>query len=208
MVELTNEGSGRENFSTSSTGVSPPSLIMSSRRESTVFWIWGRIASICSRVKIGSIMPLQVEGESGSDPEPVACKLRMSFTFDACAVVHPCRQRSAYSSLRPFHPHSALENQDEYAPIQRKRKNHRVSNLDHRQQAPPTLDKRSSVNTLQTSLCLTTSHALLPSHNSTLETGSEARSLAYSTGGSAAARRAKGNLGGLEAGVGKIGANY
>lgn len=81
-------------------------------------------------------------------------------------------------------------------------------NLDHRQQAPPTLDKRSSVNTLQTSLCLTTSHAWLPSHNSTLETGSVARSLAYSAGGSAAAGRAKGNLGGLEAGVGKMGANY
>lgn len=62
----------------------------------------------------------------------------------------------------------------------------------------PTLDNRSSVNTLQTCLCLTTSHAWLPSHNSTLETGSVARSLAYSTGGSAAAGRANGNFGGLE----------
>lgn len=64
VEELTNEGSGRENFSTSSTGLSQPFLIMLSRRESTVFWIWGRIASICSRVKICSIMPLHVKGEN------------------------------------------------------------------------------------------------------------------------------------------------
>lgn len=61
MKKLTKEGRGRENFSTSSTGFSPPSLIMLSRRESTVFCIWGRIESICSRVKIDSIMPLEEE---------------------------------------------------------------------------------------------------------------------------------------------------
>ena len=71
-----------------------------------------------------------------------------------------------------------------------------------------TLDKRSSVNTLQTSWCFTTSHAWLPSHNSIFETGSVARSLAYSAGGSAAAGRAKGNLGGPEkVGIGKRVAN-
>lgn len=86
-------------------------------------------------------------------------------------------------------------------------KNYRVGKLQAPLHKMPTLDKRSSVNTLQTSLCLTTSQAWLPSHNSTLETGSVARSLAYSAGGSAAAGRAKGNLGGLEeAGVGKIAA--
>jgi len=56
------------------------------------------------------------------------------------------------------------------------------------------------VATLQTSLCLTTSQAWLPSQSSTLDTGSVARSRAYSTGGSTAAGRAKGNFGG--AGIG------
>ena len=63
------------------------------------------------------------------------------------------------------------------------------------------LERRSSVRTLQMSLCLTTSQASLPSQSSTLETGSAVRSLAYSTGGSAAVRRAKGNLGGAERAV-------
>lgn len=57
------------------------------------------------------------------------------------------------------------------------------------------LERRLSVKTLQISLCLTTSHAWLPSQSSTLDTGSVARSLAYSAGGSAPRGREKGNLG-------------
>ncbi|OBT94063.1 hypothetical protein VE01_07170 [Pseudogymnoascus verrucosus] len=49
---------------------------------------------------------------------------------------------------------------------------------------------------LQMSLCLTTSHAWLPSQRETFKTGSFAQSLAYSAGGSAAWGREKGNLGG------------
>src|SRR5271154_4070647 len=59
-----------------------------------------------------------------------------------------------------------------------------------------TLDRRSSVTTLQTSLCLTTSQAWCPSQSSTLDTGLVARSRAYSAGGSTATGREKGNLGG------------
>lgn len=58
-----------------------------------------------------------------------------------------------------------------------------------------TLDSRGSVNTLQTSLCLTTSHGSLPSQSFTRETGLEARSLANSAGGSAARGRENGNAG-------------
>ena len=59
-----------------------------------------------------------------------------------------------------------------------------------------TFDSRLSVNTARISLCFTTSHAIDPSHNSTLETGFVARSCAYSSGGSYPEGRAKGNLGG------------
>jgi hypothetical protein len=64
--------------------------------------------------------------------------------------------------------------------------------------SPLTFDNRSSDKTLQTSLYLTTSHGWLPSQSSTWDTGSVARSLAYSAGGSAALGRANGNLGGPE----------
>lgn len=57
------------------------------------------------------------------------------------------------------------------------------------------LESRWSVRTLQISLCFTTSHAWLPSQSSTLDTGSVARSLAYSAGGSAPRGREKGNFG-------------
>lgn len=56
-------------------------------------------------------------------------------------------------------------------------------------------ERRWSVRTLQISLCFTTSHAWLPSQSSTLETGSLARSMAYSSGGSAPREREKGNFG-------------
>ena len=58
-----------------------------------------------------------------------------------------------------------------------------------------TFDRRSSVKTLQTSLCLTTIQGWLPSQSSTFDTGSFARSLAYSNGGSAATGLAKGYFG-------------
>jgi hypothetical protein len=66
----------------------------------------------------------------------------------------------------------------------------------HRARYYPTLDSRLSVKTLQTSLCLTTSHAWLPSQSVTLETGSVARRVAYSVGGSAPDGRLNGNCGG------------
>ncbi len=56
------------------------------------------------------------------------------------------------------------------------------------------LDNRSSVKTIHMSLCLTTSHAWLPSQSSTLEIGSCARRYSYSVGGSAPLAQAKGNL--------------
>lgn len=56
-------------------------------------------------------------------------------------------------------------------------------------------ERRSSVRTLQISLCLTTSHAWLPSQSSTLDTGSVARRWAYSSAGSAPRGREKGNFG-------------
>ena len=59
-----------------------------------------------------------------------------------------------------------------------------------------TFESRLSVNTLQISLCLTTSQARLPSHNSTCETGSLVRRRAYSRAGTAPSGRANGNLGG------------
>lgn len=61
-----------------------------------------------------------------------------------------------------------------------------------------TFESRWSVNTLQMSLCLTTSHARLPSKSSTWETGSVARRCAYSTAGSVPDGWAKGNLGGAK----------
>jgi hypothetical protein len=64
-----------------------------------------------------------------------------------------------------------------------------------------TFHRRSSMSTLHTSLYLVTSHAWLPSHSSTLVTGSVARSRAYSTGGSATLGREKGNFGGCCANV-------
>lgn len=67
-------------------------------------------------------------------------------------------------------------------------------NLNRRRNLP-TLERRLSVTTLQTSLCLVTSHAWLPSHSSTLETGSVALRRAYSTGGSVPESREKGNFG-------------
>ena len=57
-----------------------------------------------------------------------------------------------------------------------------------------TLDRRWSVKTLQTSPFLTTIHGWLPSQISTRETGLVARSLEYSTRGSAATGLVKGNF--------------
>lgn len=61
-----------------------------------------------------------------------------------------------------------------------------------------TFDRRWSVNTLQISLCLTTNQAILPSNNSTCETGSVARRWAYSSGGSVPEGRENGNFGGAK----------
>ena len=61
-----------------------------------------------------------------------------------------------------------------------------------------TFDNRGSVNTLHTSSCFTTNHGQLPSQSCTRETGFVARSLANSTGGSAARGRANGKCGTLD----------
>lgn len=127
--------------------------------------------------------------------------LNGAFTVAACAAGRPYRRRSACSWRLLFHWRSSQETQDEYGPrdhsvniiIPAEVTKHVVGGSGYR-----TLDKRSSLKTSQTSLCLTTSQGWLPSHSSTLETGSAARSLAYSTGGSEASGRANGNLEGAE----------
>lgn len=112
----TKEGTGSENFSTRSTGLSPPSLIISSRRESTVCWICGRIASMCSRVKRGAIMLLQEKGENQVRFKPQKESTSWALTSAACVVVRPYRQKSACSLLPPFHPRLIQGIQGECAP--------------------------------------------------------------------------------------------
>ena len=123
------------------------------------------------------------------------------FTVAACAAGRPYQRRLACSWRLLFHRRSSQEIQDEYSPrdhsvnaiIPAKVTKHVAGSSGYH-----TLDKRSSLKTSQTSLCLTMSQGWLPSHSSTLETGSAARSLAYSAGGSEASGRANGNLEGAE----------
>lgn len=152
---------------------------------------------MCSRVKRGSTMPL-LGKRGGSVLRVTSNQVESPLTSVAHVVGGPYRRRSPYFWPLPCHLHSSLETPDGYAAAHRSQNQSTGQLCSWYHFHVFTLDRRSSISTLHTSLYLTTSQAWLPSQSSTLETGSVARSLAYSTGGSAAAGRAKGNFGGTE----------
>lgn len=142
-----------------SNGFSPPSLSILSRRESTVFWICGRIALMCSCEKKGSTMLL----ENANQIIISSGIMSMNFFSPLLHVLWGIHVDKGCLVLRCFLSTSAHLGETgtstvlQIGSVRIDSSMRRESTRSGASSGNGTLDRRSSVKTLHASWCLTTS---------------------------------------------------